>query len=320
MSDFSEDLRQRIREEFGMEVDGGGGLDDSTVEKMAGTLVPHAARRMGRSVAAVRRALRRTSLDPGLQIYGQTTSADRWRTFDIRLSTGLLLFHHKMVKLFMSRMTVVGEGNKVVDETGISEDEMLSTSRRLMKAFWELDESREVFIRTPGFSLLQLTKSQIELAAYLLHYADTFVVAHEFGHVLLTASPRRVKRERAIVEGAKESMIRPVLDDHAGGGMVSPEKWVRELEADLIGVGLCRELADNDVVTMVIEASAMMSLVMCDMLEKYYRMSTGRAWDYETHPPSELRLDVMQRLAEWGPTQTLGSAFRQLGDHIMSKL
>jgi len=315
-----EDPQSRDSKDFGME-SYWETLDDSYVQELASVLVPHVARRMGRRVEEVRGCIKNIGIDDTLRISGLTMSEDKWQTFEIRLSTGLLLFHYKMVKLFMSRMTVVGDGNKVVDETRFSDDEMLSTAKLLMQAFWEEDGSREHFFRVPGFSLLRQTKHQIELSAHLLIYAERFVVSHEFGHILLKATPDRVKREMRIVEGAKESMVQPVLNkQERHGNTAILQDWMEEITADFIGVSLCKELSTNDVAQMVIHSSAMMSLVMCDMLENYYRKLTGTSWEYRTHPPSHLRLDVLQTLSDWPAGHDMGTSFRQFSDYVMAKI
>ncbi len=315
-----EDLQHWFRQEFGTEINPQP-LDDSSVQKIVMSLVPHVARKMGRRVKEVRRYLKNVGLDDTLRVSAHTVSEDNGQTFEIKLSTGLLLFHHQMLKLFVSRMTVVGDGNEVVDETKISNDEMLSYAKRLMQAFWEeKGGSRENFFRVPGFTFRRLTESQIELAANFLHYADMFVVAHEFGHILINVAPDRVKREIRIVEGAKESMIRPVLiEQERHENTIIIQDWMNEITADLIGVRLCRELSANDVVRMVIYSSAMMSLVMCDMLENYYRKLTGTSWEYRTHPPSCLRLDVLQTLSDWA-SYDMGTSFRQFSDFVMAKI
>jgi hypothetical protein len=322
MTNSFEDLRRKLSREFDIEIDKTvlKRLDDSDVQFRASQLLPILARKMGKGVEDVRRRLK-IGLDDALWINGKTTSEDKWQTFEVRLSTGLLLFHYKMVKLFVSRMTIVGDANEVVDETRISNDEMLSTAKRLMEAFWAHDESREHFFRSPDFSLLKLTKSQVELAASLLHHAEEFVVAHEFGHILMNASPERVKREMLIVEGARESMVRPVFDEHKGqGGKAMLQYWMDEIAADFIGVGLCKEQGEDEIQRMAIHSSAMMSLVMCDMLEKYYRMSTGGVRESETHPPSDLRLDVLQTLSDWPAGLDLGTSFRHFSDYVMSAI
>jgi len=315
-----EDLQSRDSKDFGME-SYRKTLDDSYVQELASALVPHVARRMGRREEELRRCLESIGLDDTLQLSGLTMSEDNWQTFEIKLSTGLLLFHYKMVKLFVSRMTVVGDGNKVVDETRFSDDEMLSTAKRLMQAFWEEEVSREHFFRVPGFSLLRQTKSQIELSAQFLIYAERFVVAHEFGHILLNAAPDRVKREMRIIEGATESMVQPVLNEQERHGNTAIlQNWMEEITADFIGVSLCQELKTNDVAQMVIHSSAMMSLVMCDMLDRYYRKLTGTSWEYRTHPPSYLRLDVLQTLSDWPAGLDMGTSFRQFSDYVMAKI
>jgi hypothetical protein len=319
MAPFFEKLRRRFRRDFGMEITAQG-LNDSAVQQKVSILLPHVARRMGKQAAKVRKCLKNVILDEMLRLNGCTMSDDQWATYEIRLSTGLLLFHHVMVKLFVSRMTVVGDANEVVDETRISDDEMLSTAQRLMQAFWEKGKSTKHFFRTRGLSLMDLTKSQIDLAANLLHYADTFVVAHEFGHILMNVAAERVRRETLIAQAAKESMLQPALAQHKGYGDTALRNWTKEIAADLIGVNLCRELSDSDVVRMVIHGSAMMSLVMCDMLEKYYRKVIGKALESNTHPPSSLRLDVLETLSDASPGQGLGGGFRQFSDHIIARI
>jgi hypothetical protein len=314
-----ENLSDMISREFGIDIVPKG-IDDSSVELRASELLPVVARKMGRRVDDFRKCLKKISLDDTLLISGRATSEDEWQTFEVGLSTGLLLFHHQMVILFVSLVTVVGDANEIVDETKISNDEMLSTAKRLMQAFWDGDKPSERFFLTPGFSLLSLTKSQIELAAGLLHYADMFVVAHEFGHILINTAPECVKREMLIVEGARESMVRPVLNEHEGHDDTAILHWMDEITADFIGVSLCKELGNDKVLRMVIHSSAVMSLVMCDMLEKYHRKLTGISWEYRTHPPSHLRLEVLQTLSDWPAGLDLGTSFRQLSDHIMANI
>lgn len=316
-----EDLRRRFSKELDVEIGefDQKGFDDSQVQVRAERLLPIFARKMGRGEEEVRRRLK-IGLDDALWINGKTTSEDKWQTFEVKLSTGLLLFHYKMVKLFVSRMTIVADENEIVDETRISNDEMLSTARRLIQAFWTQDESMERFLRSPDFPLERLTKSQIELAASLLHHAEEFVVAHEFGHILMNAAPETVKREMLIVEGAKESMVRVVFDQHEGHGNTAILRyWMDEIAADFIGVSLCEELVDDQIQRIAIHGSAMMSLVMCDMLEKYYRKLTTKSSESRTHPPSGLRLDVLQTLSGWTAGQ-LGTSFRQFSDYIMARI
>ena len=231
-----------------------------------------------------------------------------------------MLFHHKMVKLFMSIVTIIDDKNEIVDETKISNDETVSAARSLMQAFWAQDESQQHFFRSQMFSLSRLTNSQIELAASLIHHAEEFVIAHEFGHILMNVTQEHVRRELLIVEGARESIVRPVFDQHEGhGNNANLQSWMDEIAADFIGVGLCEELIDDQFQKIAIHGSAMMSLVMYDMLEKYYQKLNGKSWDSATHPPSDLRLDVLQTLSGWKARQ-FGISFRQFSDYILANV
>jgi hypothetical protein len=95
---------------------------------------------------------------------------------------------------------------------------------------------------------------------------------------------------------------------------------MEEITADFIGAGLCKELGENEAQEMVISASAVMSLLMCDMVEKFYSKLTGTSWEYKTHPPSDLRLNIMQTLSDWGTDPYLGVSLRQFSDYILARV
>jgi hypothetical protein len=319
MSSSFEDQIQELFNKFGLDignVDTYKGSLDSSVKEMAFALLPSVAIKTGRNAEELRRSLRKVNLDRRLLIDGRTTTQDNWRTYEISISKGLMLFHHKMVKLFVSRVSVVGDGQKMVEETRISHDEAVSISRRLMTSFWEGD-----FFETPSFFLTSLTKGQIILASRLLFYSELFVIAHEFGHIVMHVSPECIKRELLILKGAEESMVRPAL----GKNQCSSEpdvlrNWMEEIAADYIGINLCANPEKDPVVKSIIQASGTISLMMCDMLEKYRRKVAGDDSPDQNHPPSELRLEVLQTMLDWPAGMDFSSVFREFSQYIMAAI
>jgi hypothetical protein len=221
-----------------------------------------------------------------------------------------------MVKLFVSRVSVVGDGQKMVEETRISNEETVSIARKLMASFWSGD-----FFETPGFSLAELTRSQIILDGILLTYSESFVIAHEFGHMIMRVSPDSVRRDLMILKGVEDSLVRPALRKRACPDEESAlRNWMEELAADYIGVNLCADLERDTMKRTMIQASGMISLMMCDMLEKYRGKTAGEGSLDPTHPPSELRLEIMQSLLDWPSGMDFGGVFRKFSQYIMERI
>lgn len=237
VSAYFEQLRQRFKEDFNLTIEDNE-LDEDTLMSRAIFLIPHVARKMGKKEDDLKKCLTKLGLIEGPVINGYVDTADNWETFQIYVSWGLMIFVFKMIKLFLSRMSV-RDDNRIVDDTRISDEEMLSAARRLIQAFWE-----DTLWQTPSFAVIDLTKSQIELSAYLLHYAERFVIAHEFGRAIIESCPEKVGKELYIASGATESRNRAFLESlelNKEEKIRALEKWPKELTADLLGLQLCLE-------------------------------------------------------------------------------
>lgn len=327
MSAYPEQLRQRFKEDFNLIIESKG-IDEDTLMSRAVFLIPHVARKMGKKEDDLKKCLTKLGLIKGPVINGYVDTADNWKTFQIYVSWGLMIFVFKMIKLFLSRMSV-RDDNRIVDASRISDEEMVSAARRLMQAFWE-----DTLWQTPSFAVIDLTKSQIELAAYLLHYAECFVIGHEFGHAIIESCPEKVGKELYIASGATESRNRAFLESlklNEEEKIRALEKWPEELTADLLGLQLCLEQRDDNIGRMVIRSSAELFFISMLMLESFYEKTTGQNyWSYMyqcerivDHPPTELRLEFLHSFVDRSSPSgavELAIAFKQYSDYILSKV
>lgn len=315
-------LKQRLKNEFGIGMPSKG-VDEESVRAMARGLFPKVAGKIREKEGKVSKLIRDVTMDRTSKLYGKTGPIDGERVYEIRLSLGLMLFNHKMIKLMLSRMTVVGDGGVVKDETRMSNEKMISAAKSMMSAFWKIGGSSDELMRAGGISLLDMTRSQIEMAAFLLFYSESFIVAHEMGHVIKEQYPECVSKERLMVEAASETIMSGYYDrmpEGKSGDEKIVEFWKGEMLADHIGLDLCLDLGENEMVKMTIFAAAQLALIMYDMLERYYTKKEKRYWRYDTHPPSALRLDYLQTLKAYTAVDPLARTFRELSDFILSEV
>lgn len=272
---------------------------------------------MGDSKESLRQRLGDVAVDTALAIEGRTETRDDWRSFEVSLSAGLLFFHHTFVTIFVSRMDVVDDDETVLEEARVTDEAMLSGVRSVLTAFWDTRGS----LGAVGIDLAELSTSQIQMAAFLCNHADAFVLAHELGHVLMGAAPKAVRKERMIIEAARENMVLPRWSEHRiRGEDADIDAWCEEISADLIGANLAGASAADPADRMIRDAAAVMSLVMCDMLEKYYERMSSSIWDYRIHPPADLRLDVLETVRTESHPHWLGQTFRRFSDYVMASL
>lgn len=314
MSRSFEDLQREHCEEH--DIDLAKNTLAGSMNQMALALLPAVAAKTGRGLEEVRKSFIGLRLDPRPLIDGRATTPDNWRTYEISLSEGLLIFHHKMVKLFVTPVSIVGDGQRMVEETRFTHEETLSIARQLMASFWE-----GTFFQTPAFSMVSLTKRQITLQSLLLNWSESFVIGHEFGHVIMHESPDCTKRDLLILKGVEDGMVRPVLGKRpALDEAATLRNWMEELAADFVGVNLCASLTQDTMQRALIHASGLLSLILCDMLEQYRRKVGGAEALDPTHPPAALRREVMRTLLDWPAGMDLGDAFGKFSQWILERI
>jgi hypothetical protein len=329
MDSYENQIHQKMREIFNIDPQPEQSFEDILLDR-ASCLLPYVTQKTKNKIDPRKRV--KIDLIKTPVINGFIGTPDRWNTFHIGVSRGMLNFVYKIVKLFLSRMAL-RDDERVLEESQISNEEMLIAAEKLMQGFWE----NELW-KIPSFKLTRLNKSQIELASHLLHYAECFVLAHEFGHAVIEICPEEAKRELYIASGATINRSRSLLDSLAiseKDKTLALEKWPKELAADLIGLELCLEQRDDPVGRSVIRASVELVFVAMSMLEKYREFITRQnywAAVYQDekdigkmdHPPTEWRWEFIHAyvdpLSPMGDVGGLGMSFKQFSDYLLDHL
>ena len=329
MKNYFEHLKKKFVKDFDFIIESRE-LDEKVLMDRTKYLLPHVATKLGKKEEDIRRCLTKLELIKTPVINGYADTQDDWKTFQIYMSWGIMIFLIKMIKLFISRMSVTN-GKRIVDEAIISDQEMIDAVKRLMLAFWGWEGT---FWQARGIALIDLTKSQIELSAYLLHYAECFILAHEFGHLIMGSCPETVEKELYIASAATEDRNRTFLESlrlTKEDRKRALEEWPKELAADLIGLQLCLEQRDDNIGRIVIRSSAEFLFISMLMLERFSEKYTGESyWSYMyeienklKHPPTGLRLDFLHSFVDRSNISGeshLGRCFRQWSEHILSTL
>ncbi len=316
-----DEVRQWARRELGVDISAES-IDDLSLKQRASGLIPHVARRAGVPTKKLKPCLDRISLDKSLGINGCVDRCEDLQRFSISVSPALLMLHYQMVKLFVSRMSVGDDDMKVVEETRISDREMFDAAFGLMSGFYAKDRVKGL-LTAKGINLVTLNSSQAWLAAYLLHYMDSFVIAHEFGHVLFNACSEKVEKERITVGAGVDNILRPAIDKvysetHQRG---DAGQWAEEMTADLIGLHLCLEQDDNRLIRTVINGSVELAFILWDMLEAFGRKKKHPLqMSYESHPPFRVRWEFLHLLVDHSGIHELGVAFRKYADYILEEV
>ncbi|MGD0227797.1 MAG: hypothetical protein ABSF71_36265 [Terriglobia bacterium] len=147
--------------------------------KITSRLLPFVAGRMGCPVDEVKSRLKGVQRTEDLTVNACAYTTDAWKTFEIRVNEGLLLFLIKFAKLFTANWSaepaVRGWPQQEVLDAGASQ----AILKRLIKAYFNNTLQLDF-----GVQYSELSKLQLQWAAGLAICAMHFVVAHEFGHII----------------------------------------------------------------------------------------------------------------------------------------
>jgi hypothetical protein len=309
-------LRKRFLKDepdFDFSVEGNlAGLNDIVVD-MADRLMAETAHKTGLSENTLRSRLVKVGMVDLEGVNGYTRTSDGWKTFEIGINMGLMIFFHKMIKVFASRMSVLDESGRPSSKYKIPALDTASAARRLMRAFWEGD-----LTSTHGFRLADLADHQVEISQSFLDYAEWFVVAHEMAHIVINLTREKPANQLDDIV----SWVRSSLRDVAGAAEIAL-LWGEEIYADYIGFGLqVSSIPKNHSFERIMAfSSAQLVLIMQMMLEDFHKTYYGQDAPISEHPPSLFRLESLRALVRRGNPPELmemGEGLEQLANAILA--
>ena len=270
------------------------------ISDFAKQLMPFAAARIGIEHRELANRFLGVRLEESHKVNGRVRSFDNWDTFEIVINLGLMIFFHKMMKVFVSTFGF-GDDEEHATERPIEPfDKTVSVCKGLMEAFWE-----DRLLTQGGFWFAEFGKMQMRMTADLVHCCECSVIAHELGHVVRKLSKIEVAEfaaAREIVDGYMTFVYG--LDEDAKNQMA--ESWTEEICADLIGLQLC--LAQPNTAPpyshwrnhrLTLYGGAEIAIILPAMLEDYdWKMRQGgptiRISPISSHPPNLLRLKAIR--------------------------
>lgn len=287
------------------------------LEDMAKEMLPHVALGLGIKQDALEKRLLGLGVKEIPEVNGRTHTSDDWKTFGIDINLGLMLFTHEMVKLFATRLGVMDDDGNPVETPAIPFENSASTTKRLMKAFWDGN-----LVEEQGFELMELSETQVLISSGLLRDAECFVVGHEFGHIVIHTSPRKVSElELGMTTVRKALASAPELSETTKNLLA--QEWGEEIAADLIGLQLSLVRKDNLSGKILGYSAAQLVFIMQSMLETFYEKTRQESPPIGSHPPAQFRFNCLRSIlnATYPPQALeLGDSFKQLADALLLEM
>lgn len=228
-------------------------------------------------------------LDP--EVNGFAYSNDNWQTFEIGVNFGLMNFLSKAIKAF-----IFNPDFRTYPDDSKSQDKgsykvAISSFKKLAKAFWE----QSVF-ECSSIPLQELPYGKIVMVSNFLVQIERYVVAHEYGHVVIHVSRREVKEYEACKRAynRKLSEFLSGVNDEIRNSIVS--KWSEESGSDIVGLQLLMKLQDDDDNRMLAYASAELMFILLNIIEEYSTKIMKKTSSYITHPPALVRLKILREI------------------------
>lgn len=198
----------------------------------------------------------------------------------ILVNSGLMLLIHKLTKAFVSLLEIQDlVKKKKTNLVGVRALNNVHTVEQTALHVYSNVATYLLFNAPigPRLSIASLSYHQTNFAGALLHFAELFVVAHEFGHIL---------------KGHFSEASTINIKTNEGDVVVFDNDWNQEYSADLCGLQLVQETLENyedrykkpeSIVYASGYAGPDLLLTMFDLIEKVGKKKTT------THPPASLR-------------------------------
>jgi hypothetical protein len=176
-------------------------------------------------------------------------------------------------------------------------------------------------VHTDNIPIDRLSDYHLVLHGVLLESAELFVVAHEFGHIVMHICPKQLPLQRAAA-----SLVRQALANSAkhcqGVEKVSETDWIDEVAADFLGLQLMLEKQKQSPLVIMDYSGIETFFILIHMLEIFHKKLRGHYPQLGSHPTSLWRLAFMRHATSTpAPAlhQQLGAVFEELSREVLSR-
>lgn len=292
-------------------------LDDFSIdlERIVVRLTPHAAMRIGMEKDLLANRLLSIKVTDRIEVNGITKTSNNWKTFNIEVYFGLLLFFYEMVILLAGRVGILQQ-NGQIETTKLSLGDITPKIRSLLKSFWEGD-----FSDFKGLNIHELSDNQKLVGYFLNRSALAFIVAHEFGHIIIQLSPGTIEEVKGGILTARDLLPRMRgLSEETNRDLAT--KWGQEFGADIIGFKLMLMCEEHDERRLLCYLATEMVFIIMKMVDSFYKKNYKETLPYTSHPPPHLRLSLLRSVCASNPPQVLqsGKAIEQLANSLISNI
>jgi hypothetical protein len=268
------------------------------IEDIFERLLPHAATRIGLSDRELRRRLsihlRPVRFSDDINAYVNAGASV------ITINEALMLFYHKIVKLFVATINVGNIKTGIMQNTRISSKKVIGVCRELMQAYLE-----DRILMQPGIMTEELTRGQIIVCSRLVRSCETFAVAHELGHVVIAKMKGEIV-EYATAKRAVREFLEEIPDLAETQKLELVKPWSNELCADLIGLQLSCSQPETEPYNhwrnykQWLSSGAQINRLSELMLQEYQdKLTLGHKITLvSTHPHDYLRVDTIRKSSE----------------------
>jgi hypothetical protein len=218
----------------------------------------------------------------------------------VLVNTGLMILLYQLTKIFVLRVRV--KPDRETDIIVRNSEELMETAKYAFQAI-----TTYLMHDAPGGPRIPVTtmdEEQVHFVAGILHFAELFVLAHEFGHVI-----------EGHFSTAKIMKMR-IREEDIG---VFSADWNQEYEADRCGLELVLETVKEKSQRSLTRASSYMGpdlfFTFLDLIEKIGNIKPT------SHPPAKLRRENLRKVIP--PTESgliLARRFQGLSELVWDTL
>ena len=299
---MSSGFKESFQSELSKASNSGDTPEPDFIHKMFDELSPHAAKRAGISITDFKNRFKGLRVVKTIDINGCTFSNDEWKTFEVDIYEGLMIFIHKYFKVIVSMLNTSRSYKGEIETPSLTMDDIVPIANMIMELYWKNN-----VLQAQGIKLTKLTEGQMILNTELVHNAELFVLAHELGHIILNTN----KNAQRYIE---------LSSGNASSDQLS--NWNEEVNADILGLKLCLEMKSTRP-GVVFNAIELFFLVQGMLVKFYEKTNAGNSLSHETHPPSSYRLRVLRSFVDQSGASewlVIGKQFEELCDSILDKV